>query len=145
MRKYRFYMIAAAAMMVLQVFWVTHDNAAQGLPSLDIRVGNDIAAWQDAVFVLGQERLIKLDAHLEVVKSVQLPLTSTPLAAPSSPARQELSMAAQGETPLTDTLDPSMEGCICADQQHVYVLYDGMLYVFDHDLSHLKSKILSVR
>lgn len=119
-------------------------NAAQEQPSMEIHIVNDISAWQGSVFVLYQARVVKLNDQLEVVKSVQLPLTPTPLATSSPPDGPALPGALEMDTlPLRQPVNPSDEGCVSADQRNIYVLHQSTLYVFDHELNHVKSKILA--
>jgi hypothetical protein len=142
MRKRNLFMMVAAVSLSL-IFRLTTNNVAQELPPMEIRIGNDITAWQEMVFVLDQATLLKLNSQLNVVKSVELPLSPTPLV-PAFQSDRSMFFAV-GEANVLSAVEPvdaAIEGSVCADLQNVYVLYNGTLFVYDHDLNHQKSKIL---
>lgn len=114
--------------------WFTSRDMGQELPPPIVQTADDIAAWQGDVFVLAGQTLTRLNTQLETVKSVQLPLDPSPVPPPEPvPGSTELSPQASG-------VETAVAGRVCADQQKVYVLYQGLIFTFDHDLNYLNSK-----
>jgi hypothetical protein len=121
------------------VFWLTTQNSGQ--PAA-IETAGDIAAWENAVFVLSGRTLTKLNEKLEVVKSIPLPVE--PLPVPPSPVPDPPAIEEPEISNRAFPLAASSSASVCADQQSVYVLYEGILFAFDHDLNYRASKPFDV-
>lgn len=141
MQKHRFSLTLTVIAAVL-VLWLGSRNMGQELQSAVVSAPDDIAAWQDAVFVLEGDTLTKLNAQLEVVKSVPLPLEpmspNPPKPVPELPGERVME---ESEMPQqVPPIETAGGGRICADAGKVYVLYEGVIFTFDHDLNYLMSK-----
>lgn len=124
------------------VFWLTPQNSGQVLQPTAVETADDIAAWENAVFVLSGKTLTKLNDKLEVVKSIPLPVQ--PLPVPPTPVPDPPAIEEPEVSNRAFPLAASSSASICADQQTVYVLYEGILFVFDHDLNYRTSKPIDV-
>lgn len=125
----------------LFVLWVTGFNQGKDLQPTALSLLDDIAAWREAVFVVKGQTLLKLNARLEVVKSVTLPLNPTP--APPDPIPDRFAPPQTDEIGFSQQLPSGgsiSRGKLCADQQKVYVLYKDVIFVYDHDLNFLLSE-----
>lgn len=141
MRKHRL-SIGLTLAAAVAVLWLTGRNLGQELPPTALRAADDIAAWEGAVFVLEGKTLTKLNEQLEVVKSIPLPLDPTPIPPspiPDAPVEPSLRRP-QASTPPVPLVDSTGGGRLAADGQKVYVLYQGIILAFDHDLNYLLAK-----
>ena len=147
MNKYRIGMILAPA--VLFVVWMALGNFAGQMQQGAVVTDSDIASWMGALFMLRGDVLKKYDSDLELVKSVRLPPER-----PSLPPEPNLSEQ-DGLVPEIDITEKvrfqqttvlsttNVSICLTADAQYIYVLHGGSIYVFDHNLNHIKTKILN--
>jgi hypothetical protein len=133
MEKHKVY-ILFMLIIVLFLMWSADPDSGAQMQSRVFTAADDIAAFEGAVFVLEGTILNKLNAQLEVVKSVPLPLSPAPAPIPPGPVPDGSSAALQ--VPPVETAGG---GRLCADGRKVYVLYEGAIFVFDHDLNFLMS------
>lgn len=124
------------------VFWLTTQNSGQALQPTAVETADDIAAWENAVFVLSGKTLTKLNEKLEVVKSIPLPVQ--PLPVPPTPVPDPPIIEEPEVSNQAFPLAASTSASVCADQQTVYALYEGILFAFDHDLNYRTSKPIDV-
>lgn len=132
----------------LLVLLFTIGNLGRQLPPSTAKPDADLAAWSGSLFVIQGNVVKKLDSRLETVKSVELP-GSLPLLPPEpnigapKAASPEKTAAMELQLKQTAGLPPAIgSNRIAADQQYVYVFHEGTIIVFDHNLIHVKSKIL---
>ncbi len=142
MRKHKLY-LSFTVMAALLFFWAVDRNMGQDMQSNILHSADDITAWQEAVFVLDNKTLVKLNADLETVKSIPLPTEPVPL--PPQPIPNAImppEMLDSSVSPQAGAMGSQLTGRICADSGHIFVLFEGVIYVFDHDLNFTKSKAL---
>jgi hypothetical protein len=111
----------------------------------------DMTSWDGFIFVVQDNLLKKIDSDLKTIKTIRLvpvvplppepePVKPEPGTTPSNSEYNDLS----GTEGLT-TIMPSGEVYpprVSADMRFVYVLYQGSIYVFDHNLNQIRTKIL---
>jgi hypothetical protein len=141
MEKHKVY-ILFMLIVVLFLMWSADPDSGAQMQSRVFTAADDIAAFEGAVFVLEGTILNKLNAQLEVVKSVPLPLSPAPAPIPPGPVPDLSGKTAPEESSAALQVPPvetAGGGRLCADGRKVYVLYEGAIFVFDHDLNFLMS------
>jgi hypothetical protein len=136
------------AISVLFVFWLGVKNFGLSVQQNITHSADDIAAWDGNLFVLQADIVKKLDSDLEVTRKIVLPPDLPPLPPEPNIGQSIIPEPAIDNNKIlefeqADILPaPVNSNRIAADKQYVYVLYKGTLFVFDHNLNHIKSKIL---
>lgn len=111
----------------------------------------DMASYDGFIFVVQDNLLKKIDSDLKTIKTIRL-IPVLPLPPEPEPVKPEPGTMPQnsdyndlsGTEGLT-TIIPSGEVYpprVSADKRFVYVLYQGSIYVFDHNLNQIRKKIL---
>lgn len=142
MEKHKVY-ILFMVIVVLFLMGSPDRNSGAAMQSAVFTAADDIAAFEGAVFVLEGTILTKLNDRLEVVKSVPLPLGPAPAPIPPGPVPELPGKTVPEESGAARQVPPvetAGGGRVCADSQRVYVLYEGTVFAFDHDLNFLLSK-----
>lgn len=143
MQKHRPYIALSVLVSLLLVLRFSGFNLGQDPQSTAVAAPDDIAAWGGAVFILEDKILTKLDAQLKVVKSVPLPLSPSPAPVPPKPVPEVTRVMPSELVAVQQVPSPDMfgGGRICADGRRVCVLYEGVIYTFDHDLNFVLSGV----
>jgi hypothetical protein len=140
-RKYRIE-IALTTVLVVFILWLAINGFGQALHVDMIQSEADIAVWNKNIFLIEGGILKKLDFQLNVVKTVRF--TSGQPFLPTEPNSNNLNtLSDSSENKQTDDASTTGSGRITADQQFVYVIYQGRIFIFDHNLIQIKSKILN--
>jgi hypothetical protein len=123
----------------------------------------DIAAWQGNIFVLRGTKLTKLNSELQVVKSVEIPSSGSPVppepprppSPPEPPTPPELpkppvSSSQTARQKLGIPSAPSAQAAagqggsaLATDAGYVYVLQATNVHLFDHELNVVRSGIVN--
>jgi hypothetical protein len=143
MKKYRTHLVLA--MVLLFIFGLTLRNFGLQLRGETFIPDVDLAAWEGTLFIIHDDVLKKLNSQLELVQAVRLPSILRPLpqepnlnnpAAPDPGMNSDLRPQFQPGYGLPDAISANR---LAVDRNYVYVLFEGTIFLFDHELFYIKS------
>jgi hypothetical protein len=132
--------IMLTTILVAGVMWIAINGFGQALHVAQSEA--DITVWNKNLFLIQGDVIKKLDFQLNVVKTVRLPSGQPFL--PSEPNLININIPSDSNGNIqTDDSSSTESGRISADQQYVYIVYQGRVLVFDHNLIPIKSKTIN--
>jgi len=143
MNRKRTIQLILIAVLVGFILWLTISDFAQTTQLDVVQSQSDIAAWAGNVFIIQGNTLQKLDSRLEIIKTVTLQ-PGQPFLPPDPNIRKHGTVAPIRGGGLQIAVGPNSVAtscCVTADQNYVYVFYQGTIVVFDHNLNYIRSKI----